>query len=359
MKTGLLFIAILSTMIGWSQITITETDFPVPADTAMISQSDETSLDLLNTGANASWDFSWINISAQAIDTFHSVQNASILYQLIFNNSWDNPDHVSDYYTPWFGGALSQLGQFGLGIEEPVQFTAVHPDKVVNTGIGFEVMGTGIPGKSDTIDVQYELPMNYSDSWVSNSYTNIDLNPTFDAIYRRYQYRNSIVDGWGTITTPFGTFDALRVKSLVSAVDSFYLGFTSTWIELPTPDQVEYQWFTNGQKVPIFEVTTTDLGGNETITGIRFKDKFRTFASTETYEFDGRLFPNPVESELNIIFNVIPNQLEIYDMQGRLVHAEIPTESSLVIDTEEWLPGMYVLQLTEDQKVSTSKFTVK
>lgn len=359
MKTLLLSLFVLISTIGMSQITIVDTDFPVAADTAMVSSSDETTLDLMQTGADETWDFSWINISAQTIDTFHSVQNASILYQLIFNNSWDNPDHVSDYYTPWGGGGLDQLSQFGLGVELPVQFIAVHPDRVENTGIGFEVMGTGIPGKSDTIDVQYELPMNYSDSWVSNSYTNIDLNPTFDAIYRRYQYRNSIVDGWGEITTPFGTFEALRVKSLVSAVDSFYVGLLGTWVELPTPDQIEYDWFATGQKIPVFSVVTTDIAGTETITSIKFKDKFRTFASTTENEFNGSIFPNPVSNELQISFNEPFSRVEILDLSGKLLYEDVSGKVNLTLDVSQWDSGMYILKSYTGELTTSAKFVVR
>ncbi|MBD3636059.1 MAG: T9SS type A sorting domain-containing protein [Crocinitomicaceae bacterium] len=360
MKKLLFISCVLVSLTGFTQITITESDFAVPGDTAMVSFSDETALDLVTTGANAYWDFSTINISAQTIDTFYAVQSADILYQLIFNNAWDNPDHVSDWYRPWISAGLDAASQFGVDIESPVRFTAVHPDRVENTGIGFEIMGTGIPGKSDTIDMQYQLPINYSDSWTSNSYTNIDLNPNFDAIYRRYQWRNSIVDGWGQILTPWGTFDAIRVKSLVQASDSIYIGAFSSWFELPTPDQVEYHWFTNGQKMPIFSVTTTDIGGNETITEVKFKDKKRYFASVEEeLTFDGRIYPNPASNEVHIDLNSSPSLIEIFDLSGRKVYSKLPTESIVNINVNSWDPGVYVVRMTGEMGITSTRFVVE
>jgi hypothetical protein len=148
MKPIFFLLAFVISITSISQITITETDFPSPGDTAMVSSSNETSLDLVTTGVDAIWDFSAISVDDQEIDTFHNVADADFLYQTIFNNSWLNPDHVSDYYTPNAPGALAQLGQFGIGIESPVQFTQVAADSVYNTGIGFMMQGQSIPATS-------------------------------------------------------------------------------------------------------------------------------------------------------------------------------------------------------------------
>ena len=359
MKTLLLSSFVLISLIGMSQITVTDADFAVGGDTARVSFSDETTLDLVTTGADVIWDFSSINITTQAIDTFHDVSDADWTYQLVFNNGFTEPDHESDWFTPWFGGGLGGAGQFGLDAGGFEQFTAVESNEVKVTGFGFEVFGTGIPAPSDTIDVKYELPMNYQDAWTSNAYTNVDLNPAFDAIYRSYQWRDSEVDGWGEVITPFGTFDALRIRSEVTSVDSLYIGQFSFWVELPTPDQVEYHWFTNGQKLPIFSVTTTDVGGNETITEIKFKDKKRDFASNEEYNLGFEVYPNPAEDQLNIQLKNEASLIQIFDMTGKLIYSEIPTSNLLQMNVQDWDAGMYILEISQSSGIFTRKISVQ
>lgn len=341
-----------------AQITITDADFASPGDTAMVSFSDDFGIDFVSTGPSTVWDFSAINISAQAIDTFHDVSDSDVLFQLVFNNWLTYPDNLSDWYNDWDAGGLATLSQFGVDIDRPVRFTAVTNNEVRNTGFGFYVQGNGIPALSDTVDIQYELPINYGDSWTSYSYTHLDLNPTIDAIWIRHQDRNSIVDGWGQISTPFGTFDAVRVKSLVSSTDSLYAGMLGSWFELPNPNVIEYHWFTNGQKMPVFSVITNDVGGNETVSQVSFKDKYRTFASNDELNFDGKIYPNPAENEVVIQTHEPAQKIEIYSVSGQLVYAEIPLTNAQTVEVSSWDAGLYLVKVHTKQGVSTTKLIV-
>ncbi|MEX1001519.1 MAG: T9SS type A sorting domain-containing protein [Crocinitomicaceae bacterium] len=359
-STTLLFV--MTVVLGTAQITITPLDFAAPGDTVMMSTSDETTLDLVTTGAGASWDFSMVAISAQAIDTFYDVSDAEWTYQFMFNNSWDNPDHMSDYYRPWVGIDFSAAQQFGIDVDTPIRFTDVDTNRVENTGIGMYVNGYSIPAKSDTIDNHYFLPMNYGDSWTSRSYTNVDLNPAFNGIFRRYQQRYSIVDGWGQITTPFGTFDAIRVKSLVVVQDSVYadFGFGGDWYEMPTPDQVEYDWFTNGQKTPIFSVITQDAGGSETITSVKFKDKKRYFASVDDLSSEETVvFPNPAQTEIKMEFATEINILRVYDLSGALlIEKQLQQSKTTTLNVSHLQNGQYMYTATGDTHQLNGQFTV-
>lgn len=362
MKKTLLALTLLHVSVSFAQITVIDTDFPVGDDTVRVSISLDTGLDLFTTGTNATWDFSTLNIETQRIDTFHAISGAPALYQLVFNNGFTNPDYQSDYFLPWQNLDFSQASQLGLSIESPVFFTKVENDKVEITGFGLVANGISIPAQSDTIDVQYDLPMNYGDSWVSNSYTNLDLNPTFNGIYRRHQQRNVIVDGWGQITTPFQTYDAIRVKSLISSQDSLYidLGFGGTWLELPVPDQIQYDWFANGQKIPVLKVITQDMAGTETVTSVEFKDKKRDFASITGAEFSGSSYPNPATDQFNLTFNSQPESINVFDLSGKLVYSKTASiGTSLQIDVSQWISGTYLVQIVEKQSVSSVKLEVR
>lgn len=362
MKHFLLSLSFIASFSVFSQITISQNDFPGADDTAMISISDETVLDIVTTGANAVWDFSTIHIASQRIDTFYNVSSASFGYQLIFNNIIFEPDYVSDYYFNLVGFDLAGTGGTGISIESPVGFVRVTSSDVRNTGMGLVMNGIEVPMAADTIDTEFVLPMNYTDSWNSNSYMYVDLNPAFNGIFVRHQQRSSEVDGWGAVTTPFGTFDVLRVRSFLTFQDSAYvdLGFGGTWLELPTPDQVEYTWWSDNNKVPILRITTQDVAGTETVTKVEFKDMERNLAGIETNpDFQGSMYPNPTNSSVNFTFDEGANQIMIYSISGELVYQNTITNSTLNLDVADWTSGVYMVKLIGDETVSSTKLVVE
>lgn len=362
MKHFLLSFSFVTSFAVFGQITIDQNDFPGADDTAMISVSDETMMDITTTGANAIWDFTDTHIMSQRIDTFYNVADASFTYQLIFNNIIFEPDYASDYYYNLVGFDLAGASGAGITIESPQGFVKTTNSYVQNVGMGLIMNGFELPMASDTIDTEFELPMNFSDAWTSNSYMYVDLNPAFNGIFVRHQYRSSEVDGWGEITTPFGTFDVLRVKSQLTFDDSAYIdfGLGGTWLELPTPDQNEYTWWSNDNKVPIMRIVTQDIAGNETISRVEFKDMERNLAGIETSEeFQGSIYPNPATSSVNLTFDSGVNQIQIYSISGELVYQNTITTASININVADWTTGVYMVKLIGDETVSSTKLVVE
>jgi len=354
MKFFTFLLASVISVASYCQITITESDFADGGDTVIVSSSNDTSLDFNATGADFSWDFSMIDIETQRIDTFHDISGAEFLYQAVFNNGFTNPDYESDYFLPWSDVDFSMGQQIGLSIEDPVAFTKKSSTKIEGVGFGIKANGFSIPASSDTIDVKYELPMTFNDTWTSNSYTELDLNPAFDGIYLRYQQRTSVVDGWGQITTPFKTYDVVRVKSNIESQDSVFVNlFGGQWIELPVPASVEYSWFANGEKIPVFSIVTQDIGG-ETITSVEFRDKKRDFASiSQSENLELSIFPNPTDSEFFIKTDQKVNSVQILDVSGKVVYNEMNPILTQAVSISDLKTGTYVLSLeTESGKVN-------
>lgn len=345
-----------------AQITITQSDFPGADDTALVSLSDDLTIDVTATGTNYTWDYSDLHISSQRIDTFYNVADASALYQLQFNNIIFEPDYASDYYSNLVGFDISGLSGTGVTIESPVGFTKISGSAVENVGIGLVLNGYEIPMAADTIDMEYALPMTYGDSWTSDSYIYVDLNPAFNGIFQRYQYRTSEVDGWGSITTRFGTFDVVRVRSELAYDDSAYidLGFGGTWLELPTPDEVHYTWWSENNKVPIMKVVAQVVGGNETVTRVEFKDQERNLLGVEeNTDFSGNIYPNPANSMVNLTLENGVNQVSIYNMAGELVYQLTPSKTSINIDVQNWNSGIYLVKMLREDGVSSAKLVVE
>ncbi|MBK7128136.1 MAG: T9SS type A sorting domain-containing protein [Crocinitomicaceae bacterium] len=345
-----------------AQITIDQSDFPGADDTALVSVSDDTSLDLTQTGTDFTWDYSTLHIMSQRIDTFFNLSDASALYQLQFNNFILQPDYASDYYYDLIGFELAGAEDVGIAISDPVGFVKITSSVVQNVGLGLNLNGYEVPMASDTIDTEYELPMSYGDAWTSDSYIYVDLNPAFNGIFQRYQYRTSEVDGWGTITTRFGTFDAIRVRSELMYDDSAYVdfGFGGTWLELPTPDEVHYTWWSEGNKIPVMKVVAQIVGGNEVITRVEFKDQERNLASIEESEsFAGEIYPNPANGNVTVVVEPGVQQIEVYSVSGQIMLTEQVNSNQIQLNVADWTTGVYVIKLYSADGISATKLIVE
>ena len=227
-----------------AQVNITSNDFIGGADTVLVSiVTNFQNINYQASGANQTWDFSAVEVDSQRIDTFHSMSTADLIYLFTFNN-FLNPDYQASYYQNVSTGDIP-TGGIPLAIDNPVAFEKVSNSKFERVGLGFEFNGVPLPVTADTIDIVYEFPMTYQDNWVSNSFLFFDLNPAFDAKFKRHQNRVSEVDGYGTVITPYGSFECIRVKSNLTYIDSFYFDLFGTgsasWFSLPSQPEIQYK----------------------------------------------------------------------------------------------------------------------
>lgn len=338
-----------------AQISVNSSDIAIANDTAMISISEQYSeIDFTTTGENQIWDFTYLVAAEQQIDTFYNVGDASITYQIVFNSPF-SPNYNSNYYNSYVG-SLPAIPGGAISIESPVFFTKNSSSASVITGLGLELNGNQIPAKADTVDTLYHFPMTFEDDWYSRSYLLLDMNPIFDAKFKRHQQRTTIVDGWGEITTDFGTFDAIRVKSTIDYQDSIYFDITGqgnpAWFPLPTPQDVEYTWWSNNNKVPILKINTQ----NNQATLIEYKDHEVVIgASINENDFEFNMFPNPVENSLTITGLAVNSKVEIIDATGKVKLVRIADNSNQNYNILDFPRGVYIVKITSDKKVSTQK----
>jgi hypothetical protein len=338
-----------------AQITINSSDLASADDTVLVGISTQTTLDYTTTGANQVWDFSNLTRNSERIDTFYNVSSASALYQLSFNN-FLTPNYKADYYNKLLNNNLPSVPGGTVTLDKPVFFTKNSSSKSEIVGMGVEVNGVEVPVKADTVDIIYQYPMNYNDNWTSRSYLYMDMNPTFNAIFIRHQLRQSTVDGWGTITTPFGTFDALRVKSTITYTDSVYidLGFGAQWLPVPTPQDIEYTWWTNGNKIPLLKVVERN-GSPATIEFRGVTDYASINKQDNTTLFE--IYPNPTNNVLNVNLNNYKNaQIQVIDITGKILFTTNTTQTVNSVDVSELTKGVYFIKITSNNQTTTKQF---
>lgn len=363
MKYNLLCLALMFSIAVHTQITIDNGDFPDGGDTAMVSISTDFELDFSAGGADYTWNYESLTMNAQRIDTFFDVSDASITYQLVFNNGWFDPAYQADYYTHLLNFAIPAIDFVGVSIENPVGFSKIESDRVEIVGVGLEVAGFEVPVKNEVIDVAYELPLTYGDNWISNSLFELDFNPAFDGILRRYQERTTQVDGWGILTTPYGTFEVVRTIAMLDFTDSLRVSFGGgdpTWYELPTPSQVVYTWWAKDQKIPVLQVVSQVIFGSETVTSVEYKDKYLGDVSlAENLNQPSLfLFPNPSSDVVKLISSNPIESVLMYSLDGKLINQAMWDITTNSLSVASLLPGLYILKIQTSLGITTRELVV-
>lgn len=288
MRNSLLFLICLFifSIKAEAQITISSSDMPVAGDTFRISSASVlTPVDLTQTGANYTWDFSALTYTTQTVDSFISVASTGLVYSLFFS----------------FGGNAANVVQKGADLTAVPGFSVTDVFNFFNrsaaaykqVGIGANLNGLPTPIAYGNKDFIYNFPLSYTDQDSCNSDYGISL-PGLGA-YQAYQKRVNNVDGWGTVITPYGSFSALRIVSELSGTDSLYLDTLGTGFTLPRALSREYKWLANGEGVPVLQINTQFLAGNETVTAIRYKDSLYTVGlnGVEKSVYGAVIYPNP------------------------------------------------------------------
>jgi len=255
MKIKLLTAFILFTLFTKAQITITSADMPLLNDTVRFSTSAvDVSAMLNDTGANRTWNFSNLVPDFQDIVWFKSASSANILYTSFSSSSYGTQDPDISFTL----ASATNVYTF---------FTKSSANYVAD-GRAFTV--SGLPGLQTYTgkDVIYKFPLAYGNrdtsSYTTNTVSLLVANLTSTG------KRINVVDGWGSLTTPYGTFNCIRVKSVVQETDTVQIT-TPINFSLPVAhNKTEYKWFTNGKKIPILEVDVTT--GTGAATTIKYRD---------------------------------------------------------------------------------------
>lgn len=322
MKHFAILLATIPTLC-FSQITLVENDFANEGDTVRMSKATDMSIDFMTTGANQTWDYSTLVADSQELREFFDMGNASAFVNFMYG-MFAPQSYQATYFLPNNDLPLDLVGAFlPIPITDVFQFTRKNNDSITSVGFAIGVDGNEVPFRSDTIETRYHYPLTYNDAYTSRGYTNMDLNPVFDAIWLQYRQRSSVVDGWGSITTPYGTFDAVRIKHTIDEIDSIRMDFFGTgtpmWFGIPVPTSNIYEWWTNGEKEPILRIETSDLFGNEVVSSIEYRDAYLGLASISEVELEVQVYPNPVNDVLHVKGDITDTKYSIIDLSGKIV----------------------------------------
>lgn len=348
-----------------AQITITSADMPNAGDAVLISVANTlgTSNPTL-TGSNYTWDYSSLIPTIQRYEKFDAPGTFTSPYNVLFNPL--NTSYGRNNYQ------FKSIPVPGIQITAAYDFFKESTTQIKQIGAGYVINGAPLPFLYNQADVTYNFPLNYLNS-DSCDYKYGTPIPTI-GFYGQKGHRVNIADGWGTLITPFGTFQSLRIKSTIAAIDTIFSTASNFGTNIPRPLQYQFKWLAKGMKIPVLEVDATMTGGNIVVNNIQYIDSLRSgiphvgINENTGSKFNMKVYPNPCVNELMLNYtlaNTSAIKTSINDVLGKTL-AVVTNEMQAAGQKEQHInihdlqlpPGIYFINLQVNKSVHIQKIIV-
>lgn len=333
-----------------AQPTIPGSKFFIPGTTMVYVDAGFTTLNTGTPGANQTWDFSGLTNTGSGYTT-QVVATSSTPYASSFPNS---------------NAALTDPTQ------STVNYTMLNTAGSALEFQGFVVdLGTGMTAQMVYSDPQqvFGLPLTYN-ATITDTYAGSATISAPPFVITRYHSgtTTSVVDGYGTLIDPTGTYtNVLRVKWRDVYTDS-----TVTTVPGSTPTVthsiVNTYFFVDGNganaldRVRI-EIDSTDDNGALTVeTAVWYLGSVSTGVSTVNPNAAFSVYPNPAANELNVKTSADINETVTYsilDLTGRTIRTfevEMVQGAPATIPVNDLSSGAYLLKGESDNMNWTTRF---
>lgn len=304
------------------------------------------------SGANQTWDF-----SAAINDT---VNNTSVVTV------------ASTPFASTFSGSTYAMTNNGASY---LYFT--HDANVLTTtGAAGDLLNNGDQIESPFSDALtlHEFPRtylsNFDDTYAFVTEADGAGIPTPIPVYRVKLTHSGHVydttDAYGTLITPTGTYDALRVKStdFTNDILEYKLFSFSSWTLLSNKSDtsVAYSWHAKEEMLAIAEYSYDTLGNPKQFVYSTVPPVTTVGIGEKTYENGIAVYPQPAEEQLCV--KNLPSDkglftAQIFSATGVLMREEYLSGSCM--DISEFSSGVYILRLFDSTGLllEPHKFVVK
>lgn len=352
---------------------ITAADMPAASDSLRLSLTaalPASAPPLTRNGANQTWNYAGLMAASQRVERYASLSTvADFTLQFTFNNAFTSPDNRATLVAPR-SLPLPAGTTFPVPITNPLEFVNGSAADFRSVGYGATINSTTLPVtyvSRAQQDVIYRFPLTFgSAADVSNSLLTTPAVAASTGYFSQKRQRTNQVDAWGTLTTPFGTFQTVRVVSTLLDRDSLAVGGApGQGLLLPLVRQ--YKWLANGVHVPVLTITTTTVAGQEIVTAAEYRDTYRRvvpLASRGASGADLGAAPNPsaVGTELRLLVPAGSGPLTVQatDLLGRTVFRRAFANSAggvLTLDAAAFgaFRGVLLLAVQTAQGTSTRR----
>lgn len=342
MKRTLLFAAAFGISLGASaQISIGQWDIPT---IGMVLQQAQDTVPTVSAG------------SAGANQTYTATGlNSHVISTLTFTDPAWTPD-----------GAQFPSSNLALDINGGSQYiymTRTSANLVID-GIKADLGAGPMVIANDDPETLLEFPLQYLDSYNDISVLDEKIDATAfgqpgvdSARIKQHHDRTYTVDGWGTVTTPLGTFDCLRQHTFDIQTDTIWAKTFGTWIVAST--QIDtlygYQFWTNepSTKFIVVEMTVDENDNVEEVNWLMSTPATNSIVENKAIEIG--IYPNPVNDIMSIELSDNVDRLVIVDVTGKEVLSKTSVSNGQ-LNVSALKSGIYFLSAYDGDKVKTSKF---
>ncbi|MEX1189184.1 MAG: T9SS type A sorting domain-containing protein [Bacteroidia bacterium] len=327
MKSHLLGLTLIVPTLLSAQITINQSDMPSAGDTLRYSvAANAIAISAGAGGSGQTWDFSNLQSASQYVDDFIPVAQTPFTYIAVFGLPFSsNYCEMARIDNSAF--QIPEIPVINITIEDVYNFYKSNNDAFEQRGFGASINGFPLPISYSDGDVLVPLPLNASTTQ-SGSYS---FNATIPTIgyYGRDAERNNEVDGSGTLVTPFGTFETIRLRSELVYTDSVALDALGFGFQLPELTEIKYKWMAVGYGWPLLEITANSIFGAETVSRVVYRDNPIEIDDTGIEAINSisqaLVFPNPANEFVQVRFesdSQFQANMEVMDMMGKILYSK-------------------------------------
>jgi hypothetical protein len=342
-----------------AQISLNEGDFAFEGENVLTSNAIiPDSLNYRQTGPNFTWDFSTLQPAWQNTVNYLDVANTGVEYAAVFGDLSSVPADLA-INAP---DVSLNLILYNATFSDVYDFYAVGPNNYLQVGWGGTIENLPLPTLFSQLDTIYRFPVNYgnTDSCISGFTTSVSGY----IYYSQIQKRVDTVDGWGQLTTPYGTFPVLRMVTNLYTFDSIYVDTLHEGSSTSTFTQ-QYKWFGNNQEGPLLQVNTTPNGPGQqpTINSITYRDSSRVtaIAPLAANGFALNIYPNPAHSLITVSRSGNTggtSLMTITDMTGKTILGSPLLQDRQNFDISGWAKGIYFVTVTSDNQKLVRKLVL-
>lgn len=344
MKKSILALgAVLATSISFGQITIGEWDVVGPGDQITQNSDSLPTITFPAAGTGMSWDMSGLNTHTQSTMEFGAP-------------GW----FTNGSYFPTATVAAVDAGGFEIYLQKDSQGLRA-------VGVAADIFGTG--DKQIYIDPADEIlrfPATYNDAYVTNSaqtmsFAGSEVGMPVDSVSNKTATEKHVnIDGWGSLTTPYGTFDVIRVNEVSYSTDSTWVKALGSWNLVDNSADTSYSvafWSNDpGTKFPLAELSHDNNGMVYSVDWLNGAPA----ASLDENAVNSSVYPNPANNEVKVNLEGATNAtFVLYDLNGKEVLSSVVSNTSSV-NVSGIKDGLYVYKvISNDSELKAGKITIK
>lgn len=336
MKKILLSIATCAFVSALSaQITITQNDL-APLYSVVLQNNDSTpTVTPGNPGTNQAYNL--LGLNAHTTD--------SLLFTL---------PQFTPYGSTFTGSNLSVV----INTSQAFLYFNSTPTIFEITGQAADPIGNGIIQiPFDNYETRLTFPCSYNTTFtdvatgLGRTYLGYDPGIGFQVdsvLIHTTIFKNSIVDGWGSATTPLGTYNVLRINTHRLQVDTIDIQAFSSWIPAAFSQMDStrtYSYWANGIGFPLAELD--DHLEFNTITSARWIPSLpqQIGMSEFTNTIDMSVFPNPsVETVTFATKGSSVKIIRLLDANGKLIRTTNVDGDNSIMNVSDLSAGFYFYQ---------------